>query len=253
MCPEREKSLLSFYSIWLLTACRADARCSAWGPAMFRGPCVDRPLVWELECQQWRHNCNALKSRAAEREHDHYCNLYSITFPYTPARSLTLLLQPVHHQRNGWSSQMATTCMTPILWRRCWRRLVAMMWRPLTSTQDTRDRQVHGGHPAWPPLPLLLLDAIFFWASSMASKFHRQHHFTHGTPGLLLPLAFPLDQPTHTLLCLPCPAAAPPCTRFAASKDGSLPNCKSNELRFCQVDLAAVAWRWKRMIEENRR
>jgi len=46
---------------------------------------------------------------------------------------------------------------------------------------------------------------------------------------------------------------APPCTRFAANKDDSMPKCKSNELRFCQVDLAAVAWRWKRLVVEDRR
>lgn len=45
--------------------------------------------------------------------------------------------------------------------------------------------------------------------------------------------------------------AAPACTRFAAGE--GLPNCKRNELRFCQMDLASAAWRLRRMVEEDRR
>eukprot|EP00955_Chlamydomonas_euryale_P104025 365535-Chlamydomonas_euryale.AAC.61 len=45
------------------------------------------------------------------------------------------------------------------------------------------------------------------------------------------------------------PAAAP-CERFAA--EPGAPLCKENQLRFCNVDLAAAIYRWPRFIEEGR-
>ncbi|GAX74196.1 hypothetical protein CEUSTIGMA_g1645.t1 [Chlamydomonas eustigma] len=43
---------------------------------------------------------------------------------------------------------------------------------------------------------------------------------------------------------------ATPCDRFAA--DASAPLCKENLLRFCNTDLASVAYNWPKFIEEER-
>lgn len=42
----------------------------------------------------------------------------------------------------------------------------------------------------------------------------------------------------------------PPCERFAAIE--GYPLCKENEARLCHTDLSANAYRWPRMVEENR-
>lgn len=52
--------------------------------------------------------------------------------------------------------------------------------------------------------------------------------------------------PTSTL----CPAATP-CERFAAGP--SLPPCKTNEMKWCQTDLAANAYSWPRFIQDDMR
>ena len=43
---------------------------------------------------------------------------------------------------------------------------------------------------------------------------------------------------------------AAPCERFAASP--AAPPCKENLLRFCNTDLASVAYRWPRFVAEKR-
>lgn len=48
-----------------------------------------------------------------------------------------------------------------------------------------------------------------------------------------------------------CPAAGIPCERFAAGPGH--PPCKTNELRWCQTDLAANAYFWPRFIADDMR
>lgn len=43
-----------------------------------------------------------------------------------------------------------------------------------------------------------------------------------------------------------CPHAAHQCDRFSARVD--TPQCKQNEMRFCQTDLAATAYRWSKLV-----
>jgi hypothetical protein len=49
-----------------------------------------------------------------------------------------------------------------------------------------------------------------------------------------------------------CPPmwTAVPCERFAASAEA--PPCKENLLRFCNTDLASVAYNWPRFVSEER-
>ncbi|KAL6762234.1 hypothetical protein V8C86DRAFT_2522953 [Haematococcus lacustris] len=48
---------------------------------------------------------------------------------------------------------------------------------------------------------------------------------------------------------------AGPCDRFSVAQPGqaAVPPCKQNDMRFCQMDLAAVAWHWPRFMHEDLR
>ncbi len=49
---------------------------------------------------------------------------------------------------------------------------------------------------------------------------------------------------------IPIQPTAAPCQRFAASPGA--PPCKQNLLRFCNTDLASVAYNWQRFLAEGR-
>jgi hypothetical protein len=57
-------------------------------------------------------------------------------------------------------------------------------------------------------------------------------------------------QPPHHFALHARMCAAPPCNRFAASPGA--PPCKENLLRFCQTDLAASVYNWRRFVSEGR-
>lgn len=67
----------------------------------------------------------------------------------------------------------------------------------------------------------------------------------------LLPWPSPSIRAPLVALPLPRRSTAAPCERF--EEGPGLPPCKENDMRFCQTDLAANAYRLSRMLEEDRR